>query len=141
MLRVETSDKYDQALRSTDTYNIDFEVWNDVTFTWHEYSYFIVYFPDTFEKFPTVGLTAPNTDTGSHSFSLETYKAAWNRTASDTSTYLLKTTTFNAEGTWNATINQLGNALTLTIEEGTVTDETLDNVVELKTSIPSGSDN
>jgi hypothetical protein len=52
-------------------------------------------------------------------FTVTKMVAAWNKTAEDTSIYNLGTTTFVNSGTWNSTIDQLGNSLMLTIATNT----------------------
>lgn len=48
-------------------------------------------------------------------FSVTTMVAAYNKTAEDLTVFNLGTVTFVEEATWNATIDQKGNALMMTI--------------------------
>lgn len=52
-------------------------------------------------------------------FNVKTMVAAYNKTAEDLSVFELKTVTFSESATWNSTIHQQGNALMMTIAEGT----------------------
>jgi hypothetical protein len=121
LFEVSTDNEKMRALRGESDYEFHFQVMNSATFVWHEYSYFLVHFPPEYEMLPSVGVGKKDSSYG-HTFELTKMLAVWNRsaeTAEELESYVISTTTFTEDTSWNATMDQLGNTLMMTIADNT----------------------